>query len=523
MTLQPTRRTFLGSALVAGVASAWNQGTVRHILPTANHQRFLVKVSVAEPLARPPVLLAAGNKYTALRTDTEGHYWSFDVGGLKPATSHDLSLSDAHGKRLCDPWPLKTLPHPDERVSRFRLMVYTCAGGNEAQRLDSGQQYWVSVHHRRKLFEAGLALQPDAMVAIGDHVYWDQRFARAGMGASPWFLQYMGGAFQRDIPVLGTPNEQKMKRAVTPQIVDLYGTLFRSTPTHFIQDDHDYFENDEAIASGISFPPDDFMMRLARATQSMYYPEHLPNADRPLGLAGASAGDRGPGLSECYGTLRFGRAAELLLYDCRRFQTLKGPHATLVTEDAEAWLVRRMKDSPCAHVVNMPSMPIAWSAGKWGEWYPDVLGENGMIGTAKPKYFWQEGWKRQHDRLLAASSAMKRVPVFLSGDLHALAHGKIHASRKLDLRRNPVNAVLTGPISTGPRGWPSAARGTPPQVATGIEIDQTLAPLENNGFTIADFFPERIEFQQFRWKIGQPESALDRMTPFHKFTLTPVG
>jgi hypothetical protein len=42
------------------------------------------------------------------------------------------------------------------------------------------------------------------------------------------------------------------------------------------------------------------------------------------------------------------------------------------------------------HVVNLPSTPVGWSAGKW---YPDLLQLNGKLGLAKPKYFWQQGWQ----------------------------------------------------------------------------------------------------------------------------------
>jgi hypothetical protein len=102
------------------------------------------------------------------------------------------------------------------------------------------------------------------------------------------------------------------------------------------------------------------------------------------------------------------------------------------------------------------------------------------------------------------------VPLFLSGDLHALAHGAIERNGADDFRRNPVHTVLTGPVSTGPRGWPSAARGTPPRVATGIGIKETLAPLEKNGITIVDFLPERVECTMYR---------LDGLEPFHRFTI----
>ena len=56
----------------------------------------------------------------------------------------------------------------------------------------------------RLIGEAALSHQPDAAIAIGDHVYWDLRFGRAAMtvGGSPWARQ-VAGDFQRDIPVLG--------------------------------------------------------------------------------------------------------------------------------------------------------------------------------------------------------------------------------------------------------------------------------------------------------------------------------
>lgn len=502
-----SRRTLLLSAL------ATEPGEIRHILPAAAHDRFRVKVSFPRSHSRPPLLRLGGTRVTGERTDAAGENWVFNVDRLKPATTYELELFDAARKPLFGPWPLRTLPHPDDSVSRFRLMVYTCAGGHDGVRQpdDPSKPYWVSLANRRRLFATGLAQKPDAALAIGDHVYWDLRFGRAS-GRAPTV-----GDFRRDLPA--RDNESVLKQAVGPQIADLYGTMFCSVPTFFVQDDHDYFENDEAIPPGrephgVSLPPDDFMLQLARYTQSLYFPEFLPDATRPAGLSGSG---------ESYGTIRFGRAAELLVYDCRRYLTLTGSYAGFVSTAAEAWLTERMKSSSAAQVVNVPSTPIGWSAGKWGEWYPDLLNDDGSLSTAKPKYMWQSGWKLQHDRLLRAASAMTRgVPLFLSGDLHALAHGVIERNGADDLRRNSVHTVLTGPISTGPRGWPSSARGTPPRIATGIGIKESLAPLEMNGFTIVDFLADRIEFQMYRWKIGRPESELDGLQPFHRFTLKPV-
>ena len=55
------------------------------------------------------------------------------------------------------------------------------------------------------------------------------------------------------------------------------------------------FEDDRADATLTTFPPDAFMMELARATQRLYYPELLPDANRPLDLPGSNAADRPAG------------------------------------------------------------------------------------------------------------------------------------------------------------------------------------------------------------------------------------
>ena len=64
---------------------------------------------------------------------------------------------------------------------------------------------------------------------------------------------------------------------------------------------------------------------------------------------------------------------------------------------------------------------------------------------------------------MAAMSAMNgRVPLVISGDMHAIALGEMLRSGTLDLTRNPVNVALSGTIGTWPGGWPSIGiRGTP--------------------------------------------------------------
>jgi hypothetical protein len=104
-----------------------------------------------------------------------------------------------------------------------------------------------------------------------------------------------------------------------------------------------------------------------RRSRNSDYPEFLPDAARPLGLPWSSAGDRVWGISESFGTLRYGRPVEMLLYDVRRTQTLAGPSAVYVDPEVEKWLKARTAE--VTHLVHVPSNPPGWTAGKWGEWF----------------------------------------------------------------------------------------------------------------------------------------------------------
>ena len=188
-----------------------------------------------------------------------------------------------------------------------------------------------------------LTFQPQAMVANGDHVYWDLHSPRV----PPERRDYTRlKSFNRSALIFGNKNETVLKIAAGPQIVPVYGTDFRSTPVFFLQDDHDYFDNDEAFDEIITFPPVWFQLQLARATQKLYYPEFLPDEDRPRGLPWGSVGDGA--VSESWGTIRYGRLAEVLLYDVRRMCTLDGPTASYLDPEVERWLLAR-SSSPGGH------------------------------------------------------------------------------------------------------------------------------------------------------------------------------
>jgi hypothetical protein len=529
-----TRRDFLvGASLAASGAKAlaaephWDQGRLLHLLPTVSHDRMLIKASFDRPLDGTPELRVGNLRVLGSKNIAAGDFWQFDAPGLRPATAYRLALLDGNGRALCEPWQLATFPAPDVMPSKFRLLIYTCAGGHDALNGSSGRAAaFLPSALRQRLLKRGLSFKPDAIVANGDHVYWDLRAPRLAksLGASPAAIAF-AGAFDRAQPVFGGHNETVLRRATGPQIVPLYGTLCRSTPVFFLTDDHDYFDNDEATDEAVTFPPDAFMLNLARATRLLYYPEFLPDPNRPLGLPGASAADRDPGVAEAFGTLRYGRLAEILLYDIRRTQTMAGPTAVFLDGNVESWLKARMAARDVTHVVNVPSNPPGWSAGKWDEWYPDILGDDGKLTTAKTKPYWQQGWLSQHDRLMAAISAMPgRIPLIISGDLHAIAEGRMHRSGTLDFGRNPIVTVLSGPLGTGDLLWPSAFRGIGASPPTHLSMEENLKPLEENGFIIADFSPDSITLKFFRFNFyRQTANDIDGLEPFRVTELKRPG
>jgi len=499
--------------------SGWWGGEVAHLLPTVSHERLLLKASFRSP-PQAPRLLVAGRAIAGEATDSSGRFFRFLAGGLEPETRYRLELRDADGASLCDPWPLRTFPAPGRLPKRFRLLAYTCAGGSDLFLHPTQGFLFQPTGVRQRLLRRALDFEPDAAIANGDHIYWDIR-SRPGieMARSPqaWWA---AGRFDRSQPILGTPNERVLHRAFGPQIAELYGTRFRSLPMFFLQDDHDYTENDEANERFRTFPPDAFMRAVATTTQRIYYPELLASRGLPSGRVSAD------GLSPHVAALRFGRLFEGLLYDCRRFVTNRrdparhDPRSAFLPPDVEAWLLARTARSDAVYGAHVPSTPILWTAGKWGEWYPDTQDAEGRLRTDIDKPWWPQGWLAQHDRLVAAASARRdRLPLFVSGDLHATAAGRLLRTDEIDLRANPVVSVLSGtPGSAGP-SWPSHFRGQKPVPSGVIEAEEWIAPIEENGFTLLDFEAEGVRLSFFRWRPEQGVEAIATLTPFRTLEL----
>ena len=110
--------------------------------------------------------------------------------------------------------------------------------------------------------------------------------------------------------------------------------------------------------------------------------------------------------------------------------------------------------------------------------------------------------------------------MIVSGDLHVLAVGRMLRSGALDLRARPITTVISGPIGTAPAGWPSAFRGIGATPPAHLDLTEEVSPIEQHGFVLADFFPDRIIVRLFKWDVKtQPPEAIDTLEPFHTLEL----
>ncbi len=509
--------------------ASWDHGVVTHILPTVNDNRFLIKTSFDVPVSNPK-LDVNGMIINGEMMDTLGYFWRFDAQGLSANTTYQLSLKDGSDALLCDEWPLKTFPAPDSNPDRLRMVVFTGSGGHDACRswYEMGQ---LPLSVRQKIVNRAMDFNPDIVIGTGDQIYYDIQYGKGPqiLGQSRRAVQF-NGRFVPSLDVFGTQNEITLKNAVDCQISYLYGTALKSTPTYFILDDHDYFANDEAnekdsfdfsllfvwanpiVEKGISFPPNDFMMELGRAAQKMYIPEFLPDANRPLTLPDTNLAGRATNTSECFGTLRYGGLVEGLLYDVRRYVTgdymgVAEENASFIPQSAEDWLIDRMEAEDTDYKVHISPISYGWSAGKWLSWYPDVKTKiNGVSTLTKneDKYAWQEGWFKQHNRILNASFNMENsTDLFLCGDMHTQAAGYIEQSGNLNFTTDPIPSVLVGSLGANGGSYPSGGlRGIEAMPPIDLEVDEELPSYEKSGFVVADITRDNITVNFYGWRLS---------------------
>ena len=59
-------------------------------------------------------------------------------------------------------------------------------------------------------------------------------------------------------------------------------------------------------------------------------------------------------------------------------------------------------------------------------------------------------------------------------------------------------------------------RGVGSSPSSHLDLDETVPPIENHGFTLLDFLPDRMVVSLFRWDVNsQPIEAIDGLEPFY--------
>lgn len=488
----------------------WDNGSVRHILPAANHQQFLVKVSFKAPLAGPPNLVLSDSlNIQGQSLESTQRFWEFFVNHLNPNTSYSLQLETADQTKLADKWDLRTYPHPDSSAQELTILAFTCAGGVKERVLR--QELFLKTEFRHLLLKRGLSFNPDVVIANGDHIYWDRQTMDKGFLKKlvKLRLDNIYGHLDLNTPMSSEKNLSTITQIADAQIAELYGCLLRSTPTYFLPDDHDLLENDEAHEDLVTLPPKLYGIEGQGLIQKLYYPEFLSDRNRPLNLPGAHEGR-----NKHYGTLRYGKLLESVLYDCKRHSALLGEEGILVARAAEDWIKRRTLTTDTRYIIHIPSTPFGLTAGKWSEWYPDVFQADGEIGVGETEKFkWQTGWWLQHQRILKSWRGSKQLPIIIQGDLHNSSYAKIYRSGNLDFGRKPIHVIGSGTLGSGKLGFPSSFRGTTAKVPKDMDVEEILPPIEKNGFSILSISESRINIKMYTWRPEDGLEAIEDLEP----------
>ena len=499
-----SRRTFLKiSAGIIGLLSGAlifrnsNNQKVNHILASASHEKLALCVSLSKQTSRLELVLDDKIIIKGVQTDRKGTNWQFISNKLVSNHSYKLQLI-SEGEPIYKSWNLKTFPDPDSEIESVSIMSFTCAGGPEGFKI-SGKEFFKPLKFRQRVFDEGLSMNPDFAISIGDHIYWDLRgknvpqVGRKNKLIKFFLGSYIGlvyGPFNRSERASSSKNEKVLKKIGNEQIASLYGTRFKSTPIFFIPDDHDYFENDDAEEELVTFPADSFSNDIFKKMADLFYP---PLLDTPDGKP-----------KRKIGRIRYGNVFEGLMADCAGDMTLGYKNAVLISKQNEEWLLSRIKNSQAQNLAFIPSHPFGYTAGKWREWYPDVVAEEGATGivsnellsatkgsltTDVRKYLWQEGWFLQHQRLIKSIAKRKGSRFIFSGDIHAISAASIIKSGDIKLK-NEVKTFLVGSVGSSSAGWPSFARGITADNPKSLVCNSIYKTREENGFTFFKFGKE---------------------------------
>ena len=358
------------------------------------------------------------------------------------------------------PWTLGTFPPRDSKPDRFRLLVYTCAGGNGEARTSDGTQAFVPLAERQRLLRRALSFQPQAVIANGDHVYWD----------------LLAGPSAR-ILMSTRDRGQARRQGVQPRAAGARHRERGAARSRGVAADRRPLRHPAALDAGL-LPAG--RPRLLRERPRRRHHRHVParpvhararrarrrssttpsSCPTPIARPGSAAPARR--IARRVSPRRSARCAtataRALLWDCRRYHHAGGADRRLHAARDRAWLLAPHggADERRAH------RGAACRRRRWAG--ARASGASGIptcsrrAASSAPPRRSPTGRKDGTASTIACSKPPSRwiaSRLFVSGDLHALGVGRILRSGSLNLRSNPITTVLAGPLGTGPVGWAS--------------------------------------------------------------------
>ena len=87
----------------AQAIDSWKAGQLAHLIPTASHERFLIKASFKAPLADTPRLTVDGKAVDGVQTDRKAASGVSTRRRLRPATSTSCASPTAAAHRCATP------------------------------------------------------------------------------------------------------------------------------------------------------------------------------------------------------------------------------------------------------------------------------------------------------------------------------------------------------------------------------------------------------------------------------------
>ena len=124
--------------------------------------------------------------------------------GLRPGQRYTLSLFPATARRCASRGSFRHFRDETSARSTCESVLHLRGRARSAQ--------IPSERGAQPAVPRALSFQPDAAVANGDHVYWDQLAPFAGIYNTPDAIALAGGKFDRSGVVLGGDNEDILKR-----------------------------------------------------------------------------------------------------------------------------------------------------------------------------------------------------------------------------------------------------------------------------------------------------------------------